>query len=123
MPAYPCRPMEGTRRLATIALVSLLITSFGNSGAVTAGPPDSPVAWPLSTECHKAITAYLWEEQWLAEHFDQDLPLAEFERHQALMKRAWYASEIDCGMDVDQDGVTGYRAGKWPLEAVTRHRH
>ena len=122
MCAFHCRPAQISRRLAALALVGTLVTCFAIPGVGTAGSSVPPVAWPLSTECHKALNAFAREERWLAEHFDQDLPLAEFEQHQALMKRAWYTSEVDCGIDVDQDGVTGYRTGKRPVGPVTRHR-
>ena len=96
-------------RLVALAVGWLLIACYTTPGVAAAGPsPLSPVEWPLSPECHEAVSAYLREEQWLSDNFDRDWPVALFERHEAQLKAAWYVAEFDCGLDINQDGHLGY---------------
>jgi hypothetical protein len=98
------RSMLASLRLVALAVGWLLIACFTTLGVAAAGPsPLPPVELPLSSECHEAVSTYMREE-----HFDRDLPVALFERHEAQMKAAWYVAEFDCGLDINQDGRLGY---------------
>jgi hypothetical protein len=47
------------------------------------------------------------ERQWSLDHFDQDLPVSLFKQHRISMADAWFVAEIECGIDIDQDGRLG----------------
>jgi len=104
------RPLGSKCRLV-IALGWSCLASLTMFGVAIAGPiprePLPPVELPLSSECHEAVRTYMEERQWSLEHFDQDLPLSLFKQHRIWMAGAWYVAEIECGIDVDQDGRLG----------------
>lgn len=84
------RSMPASLRLVALAVGWLLIACFTTLGVAAAGPsPLPPVELPLSSACHEAVSTYMREERWLSDHFDRDLPVALFERHEAQMKAAW----------------------------------
>jgi hypothetical protein len=110
LPRFTWRP-PGSSRLLVFAVGWSFLACLSAPGVTIAGPiprePLPPLELPLSSECHEAVRTYMEERQWSLDHFDQDLPVSLFKQHRISMADAWYVAEIECGIDIDQDGRLG----------------
>lgn len=92
-------------------MVFIGLSTLGTAAAVTdpnVGPSDTtPAESPFSERCQRAFTTYAFEAEWFRKHNTLPIQDPQFNFHDDRWWDAWYIAELECGVDIDNNGVLG----------------